>query len=64
MKITKKTIIRATRTFIQSFIGSFIATGGLVAWTDVEIKQALIGTLMTSVFSGLSAVLMNLEKEC
>lgn len=63
MKITKNTIKRAIRTFIQAFFGSFIATGSGVLWYDVDIKEAVFATFITSFFAGLSAVYMNLEKE-
>lgn len=63
MKITKNTIKRAVRTFFQAFFGSFIATGTGVMWYDVNIKEAIAATLITSTFAGLSAAYMNLEKE-
>lgn len=63
MKITKNTIKRAVRTFFQAFFGSFITSGTGVMWYDINIKEAVLATLMTSIFAGLSAVYMNLEKE-
>lgn len=63
MKITKKTIKRALRTFIQAFIGSAVATGGSMIWTDIDILKGLLAVLITSVFAGLSAIGMNLEKK-
>lgn len=63
MKITKNTIKRAVRTFLQAFFGSFITSGTGVIWYDINIKEAVLATLMTSIFAGLSAVYMNLEKE-
>ena len=63
MKITKETLRRGIRTFFQAFFGSFITAGTGVMWYDVDYKNAIIGILMTSIFAGLSAVCMNLEKE-
>lgn len=62
-KITNNTLKRGMRTFFQAFFGSFITAGTGVMWYEVDIKQAIIGVLMTSIFAGLSAVAMNLEKE-
>lgn len=64
MKITANTLKRGIRTFFQAFFGSFITAGTGVMWYEVNIKEAIIGVLMTSIFAGLSAVAMNLEKEC
>lgn len=63
MKITKNTIRRAIRTFFQAFFGSFITAGAGIVWHEVDIKNAIIGILMTSVFAGLSAMFMNLENK-
>lgn len=63
MKITKETLKRAIRTFAQAFFGSFIATGSGVIWYDINIQEAIAATLITSIFAGLSATYMNLEKE-
>ena len=63
MKITRNTIKRTIRTFFQAFIGSFIASGSGIVWYNIDIKEALIATFITSAFAGLSAMLMNLEKE-
>lgn len=60
-KITDFTLKRGIRTFFQAFFGAFITAGTGIAWYDVEIKQAVIGILMTSIFAGLSAICMNLE---
>ena len=62
MKITRETIRRSIRTFFQAFFGSFIATGSGVLWYDVDMKEAIAATLITSIFAGLSAAYMNLEK--
>lgn len=62
-KITKNTIIRSLRTFLQAFVGAFLTAGASIMWTDVDIKNALVGALLTSLFAGLSAIGMNLEKE-
>lgn len=63
MKITKNTLIRTIRTFFQAFFGAFVTAGTGIAWYDVDLKSAIVGILMTSLFAGLSAMLMNLEKE-
>lgn len=60
-KITKNTIKKGLRTFFQAFIGAFLTAGAGVVWTDVDIKNALVGVLLASVFAGLSAIGMNLE---
>lgn len=62
-KITKTTMKRATRTFLQAFIGALISTGSAVTWFDVDIKEAVIGIFITSIFAGLSALGMNLERD-
>lgn len=61
MKITKNTIKRAVRTFIQAFCGALITAGAGIEWANVDIKQAGIGILITSLFAGLSALAMNME---
>lgn len=63
MKITKQTIIKAIRTFFQAFLGSFITLGAGIEWYNVSIKHAIVCTIITSLFAGLSAIVMNLEKE-
>ena len=63
MKITKKTIVKAIRTFFQTFLGSFVTLGAGIEWYEVSIKHAIICTIITSLFAGLSALGMNLEKE-
>lgn len=63
MKITKKTIVKAIRTFFQAFLGSFVTLGAGIEWYEVSIKHAIICTVITSLFAGLSALGMNLEKE-
>ena len=61
MRITKITVIRSVRTFLQAFLGALITAGAGVNWLDIEIKQAIVGILITSFFAGLSAMVMNLE---
>ena len=60
-KITKNTIKRGLRTFFQAFFGAFVTAGAGIIWTDIDIKNALIGILLTSLFAGFSAIGMNLE---
>ena len=60
-KITKNTIRKGLRTFAQAFLGAFVTTGAGIIWTDIDIKNALIGILLTSLFAGFSAIGMNLE---
>lgn len=62
-KITRKTIIKSIRTFIQAFVGSFISAGAIVGWTDTDIKNSLLGCLLTAIFAGLTATCMNLENK-
>ena len=65
MKITKQTLNRALRTFIQTDIGYAainIVTIDFSASKQV-LKSALIGLGVASVSAGISAV-MNLEKRC
>ena len=62
MKITKTTIKRAVRTFIQAFCGALLSAGAGIEWYGVDIEKALLGVVITSIFAGLSACLMNLEK--
>lgn len=61
--ITENTLKRGIRTFLQAFFGSFVTAGTGVIWYEVEIKNAILGILMTSIFAGLSAVCMNLESK-
>lgn len=60
-KITKNTIRKGLRTFAQAFFGAFVTTGAGIIWTDIDIKNALIGILLTSLFAGFGAIGMNLE---
>ena len=64
MKITKETVKRAVRTFIQAFIAYVtvhIAVIDFSAGKEV-IKSALIGLGVSALAAGL-AVVMNLEAE-
>lgn len=63
MKITANTLKRGIRTFFQTAISSIIVGGSAIVWTDVDVKSTLIGLTLTSIFSGLNALLMNLEKK-
>lgn len=62
-RISKNTVIRTAKTFIQAFLGAFISAGMLVGWTDTDIKNSLSGCLLTGLFAGLSAIAMNLENK-
>lgn len=61
MKITRETLRRGIRTFFQAFFGAFITAGTGIMWQEVDIKNAILGIIITSVFAGLSAICMNLE---
>lgn len=60
-RVTDFTLKRTIRTFFQAFFGAFVTAGTGIMWNEVDIKSAIIGILMTSLFAGLSAMLMNLE---
>lgn len=60
-QITKNTLKRGIRTFFQAFFGAFITAGTGVMWNEVDIENAILGILITSIFAGLSAICMNLE---
>lgn len=64
MKITKKCLERALRTFIQSAIAYLAINIALVDFSDTKssLKAALTGIGVSAVAAGLSAV-MNLEKK-
>ena len=62
-KITKNTIRKGLRTFAQAFFGAFVTSGAAIIWTEVDMLQALLGILLTSLFAGLGAIGMNLEKK-
>lgn len=65
MKITKKTLKRAARTFIQTAMGYAAVNIMAVDFSASKelLKSALIGLGMSAVSAGLAAV-MNLDKEC
>lgn len=63
MKITKNTIKRAIRTFIQAFCGALLTAGAAIDWYNVDLKGAGLGVLITSLFAGLSALAMNMEEK-
>lgn len=62
-KITKETIRRALRTFVQTAVGYIAVNIAVVDFTasGEVIKSALVGVLIAGVSAGISAV-MNLEK--
>ena len=64
MKITKETLKRALRTFVQAFISYIIVNYAVVDMSGdkATIQQAVIGLVMSAVAAGFSA-LMNLEKK-
>ena len=64
MKVTKETLRRAFRTFLQTAI-AYIAVNIAVIDFSVEkaaLKSAVIGIIVSAVAAGLAAV-MNLEKK-
>ncbi|MBR3150107.1 MAG: hypothetical protein IKF64_08050 [Eubacterium sp.] len=63
MKITKNTLIRALRTFLQSALSYMLvnlAASDLTGDKDT-VKTVILGLLISSVAAGLAAA-MNLEK--
>ena len=64
MKITKKCLERAFRTFLQSAIAYLTVHVVLVDFSDTKssLKAALTGLGVSAVAAGISAV-MNLEKK-
>lgn len=62
-KITKETLRRAFRTFVQTVAGYIAVNIVVVDFTasGEVIKSALVGVLIAGVSAGISAV-MNLEK--
>lgn len=60
-QITNNTLKRGIRTFFQAFFGAFITAGTGIMWDEVNIGNAILGILITSIFAGLSAIAMNLE---
>ncbi len=65
MKITKKTLMRALRTFIQTAIGYAAINVVAIDFSASKqvLKSALIGLGVAAVSAGVSAV-MNLEEKC
>ena len=65
MKITKKTLMRALRTFIQTAIGYAAINVVAIDFSASKqvLKSALIGLGVAAVSGGVSAV-MNLEEKC
>ena len=51
MKITKETLRRAIRTFIQAFCGALLSAGAGIEWYNVDIEKALLGVVITSIFA-------------
>lgn len=64
MKITKKCLEKAFRTFLQSAIAYLAVNLALVDFSDTKssLKAALVGLGVSAVAAGISAV-MNLEKK-
>lgn len=64
MKITKNSLIKALRTFIQSAVGYLAVHLALIDFSDSKqaLKTALTGLGVSAVSAGLCAV-MNLEKK-
>lgn len=61
-KISKKTIKRTVRTFIQAFAGSMISVISCGVYDITEWKSWGMSVLISAIASGIAAV-MNLEKE-
>ena len=64
MKITKETLYRAFRTFLQAAGGYVVANVACISFTDdIDIvKRAVIGLVVSATAAGIAA-LMNLENE-
>lgn len=62
MKITRETLRRAGRTFLQAAIGYFAANVAFIDFTATEdvLYSALIGLAVSAISAGVAA-LMNLE---
>ena len=63
MKVTKETLKKAGRTFLQAAVGYIVANFAFVDFTATKevIYSALIGLLASAGAAGVAA-LMNLEK--
>ena len=64
MRITKKTIKRAARTFWQALGGYIVANITIIDFTAETsiLKQSLIGLIIAGIAAGFAA-LMNLETD-
>lgn len=64
MKVTKETLKRAMRTFLQAAVAYFAVNLTVIDFSDNKetVKAVLIGLAVSSAAAGLSAV-MNLEKK-
>lgn len=64
IKITRETVRRAARTFIQALAGYIVANITLIDFTnDISLlKQSLIGLFISAIAAGVAA-LMNLEND-
>lgn len=64
MKITKETVRRTFRTFVQAALGYMLVHLSNVDFSDsrAALRAALTGVAVSAAAAGLSAV-MNLEKE-
>lgn len=64
MKITKNSLIKAFRTFIQSAIAYLAVNFALIDFSDSKqaVKTALVGLGVSALSAGLCAV-MNLERK-
>lgn len=63
MKITKNTVIKSLRTFVQTALGYMLVNIAILDFSsDYQVaKSTLIGLVVSAVSSGLCAV-MNLER--
>ena len=62
MKITKETLRRAGRTFLQAAIGYIVANVTIVDFTAANdvLYSALIGLVVSAIAAGVAAI-MNVE---
>ncbi len=61
-KITRATLEKAGRTFLQAFLGYVIVNAAVIDFTDDGeiVKASVVGFLVSAAAAGLAAV-MNLE---
>lgn len=63
MRVTRETIKRTLRTFLQAAVSYIVIHTFVIDFTDTDevIKRALIGLAVSAISAGIAAV-MNLER--